>query len=202
MSRAPAEPPARKDRKGKVPLVPRAGSPPGSGTGAETKQAVTSGPAGRCSAPTGGTAAPEDGDRSSRGAGAWRPPALQRPSEDDAQGGEQRQGHPAQRCSRAMSRDGWHGTLARGDGLECLTAAGAAFLSMHHLLVHLPSPSTTGQAAASELGGNGWSSSGAGGLEQRLYPQEEHGNGHTTVPSLGERLATAGMIHHVPSSLL
>lgn len=41
-----------------------------------------------------------------------------------------------------------------------------------------------------------------GGLEQRLYPQKERGHGHATVPSLGERLATAGMIYHVPSPLL
>lgn len=55
-SRATAEPPAREDGKGTVPLVPKAGSPPGSDADAEGKQAITSRPAGRCSAPTGGEA--------------------------------------------------------------------------------------------------------------------------------------------------
>ncbi|XP_052664313.1 LOW QUALITY PROTEIN: uncharacterized protein C15orf39 homolog [Harpia harpyja] len=71
--RATAEPHAREDGKRKVPLVPRAGSSPGSDTAAKMKEAVTSRPAGRCSALTGGAAAPEDGDRSCRDAGAWRP---------------------------------------------------------------------------------------------------------------------------------
>lgn len=87
--RAAAEPPAREDGKRKVPLVPRAGSSPGSDTAAEMKEAVTSRPAGRCSSLTGGVAVPEDGDRSCRDAGAWRPSVPQGPSEDDARGGNQ-----------------------------------------------------------------------------------------------------------------
>ncbi|XP_010570549.1 PREDICTED: uncharacterized protein C15orf39 homolog [Haliaeetus leucocephalus] len=87
--RATAEPPTREDGKRKVPLVPRAGSSPGSDTAAETKEAVTSRPGGRCSALTSRAAVPEDGDRSCRDAGAWRPSVPQGPSEDDARDGKQ-----------------------------------------------------------------------------------------------------------------
>jgi len=104
------------------------------------------------------------------GRGAWRP---QGPSEDDARGGEQWRGRTTQRCSGAASRDGWRGTPAPG--------------------VPLRPPSTTGK-----LGGDGWSPSRAGGLEQCLHPREERGHSHATVPSLGERLSTAGVLYHVP----